>query len=499
MRFRVTIELQTIRRGLAAMVMTPFGLNPAHAQRAVYPSVTSQTSPRNRARLPCVPTCRSDPSRERLPGTMVGHPRGRHAVTRRPRAVGIVLAIATAMMAAGAHAQSTEPESTDVAKQVSDLNGQLEGMTESVQTLLSDTDKLKKFKLSGYIQARWETAENKSDTVKVSGSPATLTPANNERFYIRRGRLKLTYDSSPLSQAVVYFDGGTDRTVRLLEAYVTLLDPWTAYHTHALTLGQMNVPFGYEIERSSSVRELPERSRAENVLFSGERDRGIKLVDQWTLKFETVIAIMNGGGINQPDVPNTDPTRGKDVMVRARYAQGTVDGAVSYYTGRNTTPLTGPDIQTDKTRVGFDAQFYYQLPIVGGGSLKGEYFGGKNINADSLKALVVEPSSANPVRLLKAGADPAHLATDFVGWYAMWVQSLGERFQVTVRYDTFDPNHDRAHDQFARTCLGVSWFYDGFTRATVSYDIPKTDRALTGGAYDDPHDDLWTLQLQHKF
>lgn len=416
----------------------------------------------------------------------------------RPRGAATLLAITVALMAAGAHAQTSEPESTTVAKQLSDLGDQLEGMSESVQTLLSDTDKLKKFKLSGYIQGRWETAENKSDTVKVSGSPATLTPANNERFYIRRARLKLTYDSSPLSQAVVYFDGGQDRTIRLLEAYVTLLDPWTAYHTHALTVGQMNVPFGYEIERSSSVRELPERSRAENVLFSGERDRGIKLVNQWTLRFETVLAILNGGGINQPDFPNADPTRGKDFLARARYSQGTIDGAVSYYTGRNTTPLTGPDVQTDKTRLGFDAQAYYELPRLGGGSLKGEYFAGKNANADSLKALVVEPTTANPVCLLRAGADPAHLATDFVGGYVMWVQNLGERFQAAARYDVYDPNSDLDHDQFARVSLGANWFYDGFTRVTVAYDIPKTD-ALIGGVYDDPHDNLWTVQVQHKF
>src|SRR5206468_3360899 len=210
------------------------------------------------------------------------------------------------------------------------------------QTMQSDTDKLKRFKFSGYVQVRWETAQNKDDSVKVEKSPAVLTPANDERFYIRRARLKLTYDSSPLSQMVIYFDGGQDRTIRLLEAYLTLLDPWTVLHDHALTIGQMNVPFGYEIERSSSVRELPERSRAENVLFSGERDRGIKLVDLWTPQLETVVAVMNGGGINHPDFPNNDPTRGKDWMARARFSQGTGDAAVSYYSGRKRTPLTGP-------------------------------------------------------------------------------------------------------------------------------------------------------------
>ena len=73
------------------------------------------------------------------------------------------------------------------------------------------------------------------------------------------------------------------------------------------------------------------------------------------------------------------------------------------------------------------------------------------------------------------------------------------RTLIRNRYDAFDPNQHLAHDQFARTNLGVNWFYDGFTRVTVAYDIPRTDHALAGGGYDDPNDDLLTLQVQHKF
>jgi hypothetical protein len=75
------------------------------------------------------------------------------------------------------------------AEQIEALRGEVDGMTEQVQTLVSDVDKLKKFKFSGYVQARWETAENKNDSVAVTGSGPTITPSNNERFYIRRGRL----------------------------------------------------------------------------------------------------------------------------------------------------------------------------------------------------------------------------------------------------------------------------------------------------------------------
>src|SRR5262245_42648743 len=150
----------------------------------------------------------------------------------------VALALIAWPAVAAAQEAATDPED-----RIGEIESRLEGMTEQVQTLLTDTDKLKKFKFSGYLQARYEVAETSNDSVKAAGSPAVLTAANNARFYIRRGRLKLTYDAAPLSQAVVYFDGGTDRAIRLLEAYVTLMDPWTLLHSHQLTVGQMNVPF----------------------------------------------------------------------------------------------------------------------------------------------------------------------------------------------------------------------------------------------------------------
>lgn len=374
----------------------------------------------------------------------------------------------------------------------------LEGYTEQIQSMTTDLDKLKKIKFSGYVQARVENGEASSDTVKVTGSPYAVTTTNLNRFYIRRARLKLTYDTGALSQAVIYLDGGTDRTVRLLEAYVTLLDPWTPRHDHQVTIGQFNVPFGFEIERSSSVRELPERSRAENVLFSGERDRGAKLVSQWTPQLQTTVGLFNGGGINNADFPNIDPTRGKDFAGRARWSQGVFDVAGSYYFGRNLVPLTGADVVTEKKRVGFDAQAFYSLPTLGGGTLRGEWYVAHEANTDSAKALIVAPTTGNPVRLLKGGADPGHLATDASGGYLMWVQNAGDRAQAVVRWDSWDPNVDRDHDQYSRWNLGANWFYDGFTRVTLAYDAIRTE-TKAGSRWIDPKDNLWTLQVQHKF
>ena len=172
---------------------------------------------------------------------------------------------------------------------------------------------------------------------------------------------------------------------------------------------------------------------------------------------------------------------------------------MSWYRGRQVTALTGPDVVTDKNRLGFDAQVFYALPLLGGGTLRGEYYSGHDVNADSLSALVTSPSSANPVRLLKANAQGQHLATDIRGGYVMAVQNLGERFQAVVRYDQYDPNTALAHDAYRRWSFGVNAFVDGYTRLTIAYDAIHTDKLVSANRYTDPHDNLWTVQLQHKF
>jgi hypothetical protein len=285
----------------------------------------------------------------------------------------------------------------------------------------------------------------------------------------------------------------------MLDGYLALTDPRTAEPKHQLWVGQFNVPFGYEIERSSSLREVPERSRMENVLFPGERDRGIKLASAWTPRLETVLAVLNGGGIGSAEFPATDPSRAKDWLARVRGTFGTFDLALSGYAGKAVVPFTGPDVTLPRTRAGVDAQVYYELARLGGGTVRGEFWTGHQVNPDSVNALSVRPSSANPVTFPLAGVNLNHFATDFAGGYAMWVQNLGGTLQVAARYERFDPNVDVDHDQFARWNLAAHWFWQGLTRFTVAYEIPRTDRADGSGGFVDPKDNLWTLQFQHTF
>lgn len=407
-------------------------------------------------------------------------------------------AVALAALLAGAGPAAAQTDTTAASAAL--LVDRVAALSEQVLAIQSEADKRRRFKFSGYVQARWESSEQKSDSVRVTGSPPVVTPANTERFLVRRARIKLTYDSSPLSQAVIMFDGsssGSSINARLLDAYVTLFDPWTALHQHSLTAGQMNVPFGYEIERSSAAREMLERSRAENVLFPGERDRGVKLTSLWTPRLETVLGMFNGGQIGDANFPTTDPTRAKDLLARVRYMQGTVDGGLSFMSGEAVTPLTGADVRTTRRRFGLDGQVYYQLPAAGGGTLRGELYAGHDVNADSVRALTVA-AGGDAGTLIRPGADRDHFATDVLGWYVMWVQNWGDWWQFAARYDIYDPNTDLDHDQYERWGFALHYFHDGWTRLTAAYDIPRTER-LVGTRWDDPHDNLFTLQLQLRF
>jgi hypothetical protein len=375
------------------------------------------------------------------------------------------------------------------------LEARLDSLSAEVRALKAQKPQATRLALTGFVQARWETAENSADTIRVSAGEAAT--ANRNRFSVRRARLKAAYEEAGFGRGVVYLNAGESREVELLEAYVTLLDPWTPDHRHALTIGQQNVPFGFDLEHSASSQELLERSQAERTLFPGERDRGIVLESRWTKRVTTSLGVFNGTTIGEDArFVAADPNGNKAAVGRVRVAAGPWAAAASGYAARAATPLTGPDVITDKTRFGADAQVRFEVAGVGGGEVRGEAFFGRQVNPDSVKALT---SSSSGSVLPVVGADLDHFATDVAGGYVTWVQSFGERYAVAARWDTWDPDTGADHDRFSRVTVALHGRYGMHVRATVAYEIPDTERKTSAGTYEDPHDNRWTVQFQHKF
>ena len=226
-----------------------------------------------------------------------------------------------------------------------------------------DIKKLKKTAFSGYIQARYSAFDN------------DLTEPGEEypdTFDVRRARIKLTSEPTDRSTVVLQADlGGSSIAARDVYAQYALSPrPDTSY---ALA-GQMKLPFGYEIPQSASRREAPERSLMIERFFPGQRDRGVQLASGGSTRTAWGLGLFNGTGPN-----TTDFNDAKDLVGTLRWTVGPLQGGISGYLGKGLSdgegnPLPGGE-DADKTRIGFDAQYYF-----GNFSLKAEYVRGKGID-----------------------------------------------------------------------------------------------------------------------
>ncbi|TFH64650.1 MAG: hypothetical protein E4G91_05130 [Candidatus Zixiibacteriota bacterium] len=413
----------------------------------------------------------------------------------------LALFVMTLMIGQAARAQR---ETDSLKEEVQTLREKLDGVVENLTTVNSDVGILKHLKVSGYLQARYEYI----DTV-LSGT----APNSNSNIYIRRGRIKFSFQPGSSSKYVIYFDASKN-LVSLKEAYVELYKR-IQQHNFALTVGQQNLPFGYEIEYSSSKRDFPERSLAENTLFKGERDRGINLTWGLPKYLRFNLGVFQGAGIDDATFTWFDPTKQKDIIARAKAKLGMVDFGLSSYWGKRTVPgsaavagittwfdANGDSvIQTnevkatpakaavaatgyEKRRYGIDAQAYFDVLPVGGSAVRTEFYYGDDYSSSA--------------------SDKMASGKGFYFWLS---QTLGKKFAAAARYDFWDPNvhgdytdgsPKKKDDATGTMSLAMHYYWDSWVRVTAAYDMPRLlkDGSLTSKSPYDPKDNRFTLQFQ---
>ncbi|HXU81870.1 MAG TPA: porin, partial [Polyangia bacterium] len=295
-----------------------------------------------------------------------------------------------------------------VEDRITAVEGKLEGMEESSAATNATVDALKKIKVSGYIQGRYEWHDS-----AAAGFDATA--AKNSRFLVRRGRLKTVYQGH-FSEYMLQIDATPDG-VTLKDAEASLVLDETVFPSPTpwelkLTLGQFKAPFGYEVIQSSGDREMPERTLMIRTFFPGERDRGVRLGFKYgVLRFAG--AIINGNVFpalaaenKNPIVGSIDTSSYKDVLGRLGADLGFLVIGASGYFGHTiaSTAASGmtPASYTrySRVRVGGDAQAYVDVPAVGGLVLRAEVIYGVEKNLDYAGA------TADPCRDIKS-----------LGWY----------------------------------------------------------------------------------
>ncbi|MFP2927934.1 porin [Pyxidicoccus sp. 3LG] len=376
----------------------------------------------------------------------------------------------------------TEPSATEppIDERMTHAEGKISSLEEQNTETKSDLSALKKLKLSGYVQARYQYQESLDE----SGA------GGFSRFAVRRGRLKTTY-TTDWAQMMLQIDAVPDTGVTVRDAEATFFIPGTR-QSMALTVGQMKWPFGFEAVQSSSDREIPERSRVVRAFLPDERDRGAKFSGEFLKGMVNVnVGIYDGDGIFNQGFIGSDNDKEKDLLGRAGFDLKWLSGGISGWYGHSIAkgPTDTYRVAYDRNRVALDAQLYLDVLPLGGTSIKGEFIAGKGYWR----------SSGN-TKVEQLGI-PAH------GWYGLVVQNVGLTNAVAVRYDYFDAENGKpdtvtsegrpaSTNAVGTLAVSVLHYFSENLKATLAYELPMT---ASPGTSEDPHDNLLTFQLQARY
>lgn len=414
-------------------------------------------------------------------------------------------------------AQEAEVDTSATAlhEKMTEVKGQVEGMNETLLEMKSTLDALKKIKISGYMQAQFVNIGSEGSVGGYSGGGFDKNQHNH--FQLRRGRLKVVYDND-LTQYVVQFDA-VPSAVTIKDAYITTKEPWLK--AFSLTAGVFDRPFGFEISYSSSSRETPERSRLFQTLFPGERDLGAK-IEFGMLEGPLSFLNFKGGFFTGNGIAN-ETDNAKDFIGRLGVSLPfteenlAIDAGASLYSGKvlletgkkayklasaTSAGTEGTGKYIDRKYFGADVQIYYDLPVIGGFSLRGEFITGK------------QPGNATNSNYHKVDATDIYVR-EFSGYYINYVQNLGLSNQFVLKYDVYDPNTKVSGDEIGANAaaklsagdikyntlgIGLVHHWDANVKFTCYYEKVKNETSAKLIGFDkDIKDDVFTVRMQYKF
>lgn len=391
---------------------------------------------------------------------------------------------------------------------------------------------LKKVQVGGYIQPQFQWAESKGAEY-IGGKFADSV---DNRFIIRRGRLRVYYHSNPFEVELI-----TDNT----EKGISLHDLSVAYTFEKIgikyTAGLFKRPFGFEQLYSSSAHEAPERARFTSLLLPSEADLGFKLSYLNCKPFLIEAGVFNG------NTTATDVDSYKDIIARIsidkKLSSSNISGGISFYHGSliqgsknlfetktvnglkqfilQDTLVNTKGSSALRQYLGADVQYSFKLPI-GKTTLRAEFISG------------TQPGSSKTTESPKSATAPNFdtYLRKFTGFSSFFLQNIGStNLQFVAKYDWYDPNSDAAETDFGMGTnlnptdlkystlgLGLNYYYHNMY-LMVYYDIVSNEKApsedvvnpATGqvtkkalnpnfnGFENDLKDNVLTIRTQFKF
>lgn len=417
------------------------------------------------------------------------------------------------------------------------LRDMIDTTTEVGKGMFSLYKKYDALRFSGYIQPQFQYIGSKGAKSYAGGD---FEERVNNRFMLRRGRVRLDYerhndDGMPVVLFAFQFDG-TERGVFIRDFYGRFFE--NKWNVLSLTGGMFARPFGYEVNLSSSDRETPERGRMSQILMKTERDLGAMISFEpmrkdHPLRFLKIDAgLFNGQGLSGQN----DFDSHKDLIARASLkpqklnARGwTLSGGISclyggmeqftryiYKAGASGNGQAGFSVDSSASNQGkiaprhyYGADLQWKIPNRRGATeLRAEYIRGRQ----TATALTTETPGIIPVD--DGGNRMPLYIRDFDGAYFYFLQSLGsEKHQLVLKYDWYDPNTEltgreigdadsnttEADIRFDTFGGGYVYYMNEHLKLTLWYDLVRNEATDLKGYTTDVKDDVFTCRLQYRF
>ena len=357
--------------------------------------------------------------------------------------------------------------------EIEGIHGWIEGQNEALPIMALDIQTLKAHKESNYLQFQYQ------DTDQIGGQ--------TDAFRLRRVRLGFTDTIAPNANYKISFDlatGTNQLNAQLKDAFINYdFVPSDVTVGTSGRFGQQPMPLGYELERSSSEREFPERARYNQVMFNGERNRGVLLTHGLGNNALVQVGGFNSMTVNDPEQANLAPAPysklGATAGIRT-YGKKYDVGLSGYWATRppftsGTPAVTSPEVKREF--------FYLDGQFVGLGDpklfLRGEVMSGKD-------------------RVPSATAGAGKTGHSMSGWHAILGYNVNYRNQFALKYEAFDPNKDAQNDLFTGWGIAHIYYFNPNMKLTTAFEW-FSDEARAAAPISQKNYHNLTVRMQVKF
>ncbi|HMS54019.1 MAG TPA: porin [Fimbriimonadaceae bacterium] len=385
-------------------------------------------------------------------------------------------------------------------EEIDDIKGWIEGQNESMPVLIGDVENLKRATWGNYVQFQFTDTEEGPNS--LGGRPRT----NNDGFAMRRFRLSTTNRIDPRTQAKLSFDvsaGSQRQTAELKDAQIQWdIVPSDTQVGIQVLAGQQPIPLGYELERSSSEREMPERASYNRIMFNGERGRGVYAKYGLTKNLFAHAGVWNALSVNDPQ--QTDQNRfgnldGTHLAFHGglRYQATTFDFGISALVGdRAAVASRTTTVWTDSNNNGtIDSGEVRNtiVPAIASNQRRFIYLDGTYVGflfpELTLRGEMMFGSDRNPT--LNSGVPVALGKTNMRGYQLQATFNVNYRNAITARYDEFDPDTGTGSNTVSTFGLGYTYYINPGARLTLAHEWNREQPFNS-------KNNVWTLRVQYR-